>query len=342
MEDQYIYRNELLKKYIFLALITSIFLSPIYYYIGETIVGITLNIFSLAVLYLRYSSKNNASVELNSRLFMLAVFILFFVFFINGSQEFNSTVFLLLYPIASFSIRGPKEGTIWAFVMAIVFAITYSNYPHLYNVYSFVFFIVAYFMVSYLLYYYRFYEFLNFKQINKQLEQEVEERTQELHKLSITDTLTGLYNRLKLDEVLEKEVNRSDRYDLTFGVIILDIDDFKSVNDIYGHQTGDYVLKTIADIIKENVRNTDVVGRWGGEEFMIICPESNKNETLTVAEKIREKIANYHYEVIGEKTASFGSCIYYAKMGLDKAISKADEALYLSKNNGKNTVSFSD
>lgn len=347
MKDQYIYRNELLKKYIFLALITSLMLSPIYYYIDEFTIGITLNIFSLVTIYLRYSSKNNSKFIFHSRMFMLIVFILFFVFFSNGDQVINSTTFLLLYPIASFSIRGPKEGIIWSSIMYMTFILTYVLNPDLYNIYSFIFFIVAYFMVSYLLYYYRYYEFLNFEEINQKLELKVKQRTKELYeknielqKISSTDKLTGINNRLKLDEILESEAKRCDRYDRTLGIIILDIDNFKSVNDTYGHQVGDNVLITIAKIVQDSIRKTDAAGRWGGEEFMIICPECTKDETIHVAQKVRKGISNHKFETVGEKTASFGVSLYYKNMDIDKVVSKADEALYISKHNGKNQVNF--
>lgn len=328
-----------------LALVTSLLLSPIYYTVNEVVIGAALNVFSLMVFLLQFASQDNDFFVRNSRLFMLSVFGLFFVFFSQSDQALNSTPFLLLYPIASFSIRGPKEGMAWAFLVALIFIATYWVHPEAYNLHSFVFFMVAYFMVSYLLYYYRFYEFLNFQEINQNLEREVAQRTlelnqknKELQKISVTDPLTGLYNRLKLDETLAKETARTDRYHHAFGIIVFDVDDFKSVNDGYGHQVGDTLLKAIAKIAEQCVRSTDVVGRWGGEEFMIICPETTLADTLAIAEKLRRRISDCRFEEVGQKTASFGVGLYQKNHVLATVIARLDEALYQAKNSGKNRV----
>lgn len=132
---------------------------------------------------------------------------------------------------------------------------------------------------------------------NEDLEKEVKKRTKEIDKknrlleeLAIRDKLTKLYNRNKLDEVLIDELNRANRYEHTFGVILVDIDNFKNVNDTYGHQMGDKVLQEFANILQSNSRKTDTVGRWGGEEFLIICSETEFDGILTQAEKLKEKL----------------------------------------------------
>ena len=177
------------------------------------------------------------------------------------------------------------------------------------------------------------------------LETKVKERTLELYKineelklLSVTDKLTGLYNRMKLDVVIEEEVNRANRYDQKFGLIIIDIDFFKSVNDTYGHQVGDTVLVEFASILKESVRKTDIVGRWGGEEFIVISIESSLESTLKLANKIRENIEQFQFSIVKHKTASFGVSSYKRNEKIEETINRADKALYLAKESGRNQV----
>lgn len=160
-----------------------------------------------------------------------------------------------------------------------------------------------------------------------------------VEKLSITDALTGIYNRLKLDSVLSYELSQSKRYKSDLSVIILDIDNFKSVNDNYGHQTGDSVLKEVSNIVKENSRTSDTIGRWGGEEFLIILPKTSLKEACKVAEKLRNIIELYDFTTVGYKTCSFGvSSVEEETQSEQKLIEKADKALYRAKEKGKNRV----
>ena len=156
--------------------------------------------------------------------------------------------------------------------------------------------------------------------------------------LSITDKLTGLFNRLKLDESLNDEFNRSNRFKRSFGIIIIDIDYFKRINDTYGHQVGDQVLIQFANILKENIRKIDILWRWGGEEFMIICPETDFQGTIKLAQSLREIISKYDFPTIGNFSASFGVSIYDGEGNIDNVIARADSALYQAKENGKNRV----
>jgi len=169
---------------------------------------------------------------------------------------------------------------------------------------------------------------------------ELEEKNQMLENLSVTDQLTGLYNRLKLDAVLEEEFQRSKRYGNVFGVIMTDIDHFKRVNDTYGHQAGDMVLTGFAALLKNNVRTVDTVGRWGGEEFLIICPETDRDGLVHVAENLRRVIADHTFETVEQITASFGATLYGGQPTVDAMVSRADEALYVSKENGRNKVTL--
>lgn len=174
----------------------------------------------------------------------------------------------------------------------------------------------------------------------KIINKELDEKNILLEKLSITDNLTKLYNRNKLDEELLNKANFANRDSSPFGVIIIDIDYFKSVNDTYGHQMGDIVLKEFADILKLNSRKTDTVGRWGGEEFLIICCNNNLQGMLTFANNLKEKISCYPFSLGEQKTASFGVSLYKKDESIDLMIKRADDALYNAKENGRNRVEY--
>lgn len=177
--------------------------------------------------------------------------------------------------------------------------------------------------------------------LNKELAKTHEDLARQslaLKKLSITDGLTGLYNRIKLEEVLEKECLRSSRSGHSPAIIMLDVDRFKEINDANGHHAGDQVLRELAGILRDNVRSIDIVGRWGGEEFLLICPETDLVGAQTLAEKLRRMIADYSFSEINRCTCSFGiaSCSTDERAG--NAVIRADQAMYQAKENGRNTV----
>lgn len=159
-----------------------------------------------------------------------------------------------------------------------------------------------------------------------------------LEKLSRIDTLTEINNRLKLDEILEEQEKFTARYKSTCGVILLDIDDFKKVNDTYGHLTGDEVLKEFAIILKNSIRESDTVGRWGGEEFLIICPNTPLENLKILAENLRENIQMTTFSKGLHISSSFGLSSIDNTKNSDKALDEVDKALYLAKSKGKNRV----
>lgn len=127
-----------------------------------------------------------------------------------------------------------------------------------------------------------------------------------IEKFSHTDYLTQICNRSKLDDFLINLFSSYERYGRIFSIILIDIDNFKVVNDTHGHIVGDYVLKEIADVLNENIRESDIIGRWGGEEFLIICPETTLEGSFALANYLKEKIQNHNFENVNNQTASFG------------------------------------
>jgi diguanylate cyclase (GGDEF)-like protein/PAS domain S-box-containing protein len=163
-------------------------------------------------------------------------------------------------------------------------------------------------------------------------------KEEEIKRLATMDTLTGAFNRQNFNEMIEREIERVKRYNHCLSLILYDIDHFKEVNDRYGHIAGDYVLKTISDIVKENIRKIDYFVRWGGEEFIILSSETQLDEAYALAERIGEAIASYKFDNIGRVTVSFGVTEF--KEGDTEAIfiKRADDAMYNAKKKGRNRV----
>ncbi len=160
----------------------------------------------------------------------------------------------------------------------------------------------------------------------------------ELERLSITDKLTGVFNRVKLDDVLETELKRSVRFRQPLSVIMLDIDHFKQVNDTHGHQAGDMILSEMAGLLRANTRETDILGRWGGEEFMIICPQTDINGSKTLATNLCRIIEQHIFPIVHHKTASFGVTVNQPGDQAENLVARADAGLYAAKHAGRNQV----
>ncbi len=156
--------------------------------------------------------------------------------------------------------------------------------------------------------------------------------------ISQTDKLTQIYNRVKLDASLEIEFNRFQRYKDIFSIILIDIDHFKSVNDNYGHQVGDSVLIQLSKLLKEHCRRTDIVGRWGGEEFMIICPDTDIKGSTLLAEHLRKQVDEFEFNVVKHKTISVGVAEIYNSDNIETLLKRVDDNLYEAKNSGRNKV----
>jgi diguanylate cyclase (GGDEF)-like protein/PAS domain S-box-containing protein len=159
-----------------------------------------------------------------------------------------------------------------------------------------------------------------------------------LKRMATTDNLTGIYNRHKFEEMFEIEIDRVLRYESPLSMIMFDIDYFKKVNDTYGHDVGDYVLKSIVDVVKKMIRNIDIFVRWGGEEFIILCPQTDSLSAAVLAEKLRGAIEKTTLEKVGNITCSFGVTSYLKQESKNSFIKRFDSALYRAKDEGRNRV----
>lgn len=169
---------------------------------------------------------------------------------------------------------------------------------------------------------------------------ELKRLNKELQELSICDTLTGLFNRRKFNEILFYEINRYKRTQQSFGIILIDIDFFKKLNDTYGHITGDEVLVNTATLLKNSVRKIDKVTRWGGEEFLIICPETNLEGILHLAESIRILVEQHKFHIARKITISLGIAVIQEDDTAESIVDRADKYLYKAKKSGRNRVVY--
>lgn len=168
--------------------------------------------------------------------------------------------------------------------------------------------------------------------------------SEKMNTMIIREGLTGLFNKAYIRQRLEEEFYRAKRYHHELSLMMIDLDNFKALNDRFGHSAGDHLLRYFSQLIIETIRPSDIAARFGGEEFLIILPETNEEEAEVLAERLRQRISIYPFRVDSRKedilfTISVGVTSYpdYGESS-DELITLADEALYLAKKNGKNKV----
>lgn len=170
---------------------------------------------------------------------------------------------------------------------------------------------------------------------------ELQENQSRIHRLMLTDPLTGVANRRHLDQKLQEELNRAQRYQQGLAIIMTDIDDFKHINDHYGHPVGDQVIQLFAGMIQKDIRNSDFVARIGGEEFIILLPNSTAEDARQLAERIRTRFYEQPLDILDEPlSASFGVITAQGQEGPQHILVRVDKALYAAKQAGKNCVSL--
>jgi diguanylate cyclase (GGDEF)-like protein len=192
--------------------------------------------------------------------------------------------------------------------------------------------------------------------INYFLEEKVEERTEslldtqkeliedntELARLALTDSVTGLSNRTHMGQILQKEFSRYVRHSQRFGIIMIDIDHFKQINDSYGHDVGDKMLIQLSRRFEKAIRNSDYIARWGGEEFLICCTTISEQDLYPIAENIRRIIADSIFDIDEKITISQGCALIQPNENINELIKRADVALYAAKDNGRNQTIVSE
>lgn len=173
------------------------------------------------------------------------------------------------------------------------------------------------------------------RDISKRVEKEAE-----LKRLATTDMLTGLINRARFDYLIKHEIGRLNRYIRPFSLIMLDVDYFKSINDSLGHDAGDQVLAALSKLLEENLREADYCARWGGEEFIILAPETTLAKAVKLADKVRHRIRCSHFPGVGRVTVSMGVVEVIPHESQKSVMKRVDNALYRAKEKGRDRVEF--
>lgn len=170
------------------------------------------------------------------------------------------------------------------------------------------------------------------------LNDQLADANKNLEKLASFDDLTGIFNRRRMEDRLESELKEAQRYKKRFGILLFDLDKFKTVNDTYGHNIGDQILQRTCDAVSETLRDTDKFGRWGGEEFLIIAPETGMPELMQLGERVRAAVEQMHHEGLPPVTISIGIAEFQNDKRWDHMIDRADKAMYRAKESGRNQV----
>ena len=317
-------------------------------------VDFSFSLFGISLLYL-LRKRTDMIDEISSSLLFLG-YILFTALFVFSDHNTRLETYFLLIA-SSFFIKGVRVGFYWLLTVVVTVSIIHfggvieTNYSN-FAIISFFIYLIIILSIFNLYEKIKIAQSENLLNLNADLEKLVIQRTEELErtnnellkekselqKLSSRDSLTGLFNRFKLEESFEYEQKQLNRYETGLSIIMMDLDDFKLVNDTYGHNVGDMFLKEIAEILITSFRDVDTVGRWGGEEFLILLPKTNLEDTKTIAEEVRRKIELYKFNEIGNRTASFGVATHINNESLSSLLNRADKALYMAKKNGRNRV----
>jgi diguanylate cyclase (GGDEF)-like protein len=272
---------------------------------------------------------------------LLFVFLVVFSYF-AGNQSFG-LIWTICYPLFVIPILGLRNGMIMVCLFySIIIPMAYLGIGEwdygFWDIKGLVRFTIATLGVVYTTCFFELSANSAYKTI-----QEIREKEKAhliaLEKLSVTDQLTGLRNRRYFDDHFAIERKRAKRYNKALSLIMIDIDNFKKINDAYGHQVGDSVLQAFSNLLQENVRPSDTISRWGGEEFIILLPSTSPENAIVVAQKIQSAVNLYHFSEVGNLTASFGVSNVEPNSNSNRdSVNQADQALYEAKKQGRNRV----
>ncbi|MFA5341590.1 MAG: diguanylate cyclase [Clostridia bacterium] len=262
----------------------------------------------------------------------------FFAVFMFRNGMLSLSVLLLVFYIASLTcVKNPYYAGLAFFFSIIVLSIYIDLFVIDFSIWYGEFLIA--FVFTFLLY------VGNIMNYNRHLklfikEKEITELSKKLKIMSQTDDLTGVYNRRKITEVIEDYIKISKKYNKSFCIAIIDIDHFKNINDEYGHNTGDDILYYFTSNLKFLIKSTDILSRWGGDEFIMLMPNISQQEAYDLLEYLRQETEKYDFPKMGKVTFSAGICDYCGEEEMKILISKADTALYVSKKDGRNRVTI--
>ena len=317
-----------------------------YFFYSPILAYLELNFALVSMLLLYGSTSGKTEYTISSRAFLVAMSLPIYWNLLYSESYVESTILFVFLPLLTIILRPLKEVFIFATIFGGSFlyinlsgmsSVSYT-YMELFKLIS-VQFLVSFFVAIYV------HINKNFQEIITTQSQKLQETNSKLEKLykekeieASTDFLTSLKNRTMLMQRLEHLFARYKRHKETFSLIIFDIDNFKDVNDTYGHTKGDDILKEVAKVALENIREVDMAARYGGEEFVILLPQTDSEHAMLVAERTRKSMAE-KVKIEGKSvTASFGVVEIEEDMRIQDIIHLGDLALYRAKETGRNRV----
>ncbi len=279
-----------------------------------------------------------------------------------GGEGGSKSLWINVFPLIAFFLFGNKEGVFWSGLIFLIVTILFwmpfkLNLTYAYDGQFKIRFLTVYLIISAVTYWFEYYRHHYYQDLdakNRILRQEKERLKQEIGRRSVledelkqlanTDSLTGVMNRRHFWDVAARELDRHRRYDHNLALLIMDIDNFKQINDKFGHPTGDKVIQMLARRCLKNIRNADYIARIGGEEFAILLVETDPNQVFSISERLRKMLAEKAVAANKEDvqfTVSIGVATNDPKDStVDQLFQRADEALYTAKNGGRNRVEF--
>jgi diguanylate cyclase (GGDEF)-like protein len=324
--------------YCILALGFLIYFAVDGYLAGQKEHARLLVIFSFLVLicYLYLQVSDYTRVTKNTMAFLLGV--LCFSLFYTGGIDGTGPLWYSVFPLFAFFVQ-----RLWAGLLSVLVLLAATLFllwhpvlgfdPSMYTESFRERFISVYIVISIMAFLYAY--------LRTDVELDMDYIQEKLRDIANLDELTGLPNRRNMRDILAQEINRIIRGTATFSLVFADIDNFKAINDLYGHDCGDAVLKSVPNVMDQVLRKQDVCARWGGEEFLILLPETNLAGAEAVAERLRATFHQYQFGYDGKTiplTASFGVSEFSAHEPLDGCLKRVDKNLYAAKIGGGNKV----
>ncbi|WP_319523477.1 diguanylate cyclase [Breoghania sp.] len=324
--------------YSFVGIIQFLLFATFFLLAGRLFHGLALVFFALFLIlsyaYLRVSGNHRRYFDMV--IYMMALFCLYMVCL--GGAHSSGPLWTFFVPLLASYLQGLRKGAITIIALMLMILVIFygpwstlgiAQYPNIFKVR----FIGALIMVCLMAFTYEY--------SRKLAHQELVVLSEKLEQAAKTDELTGLSNRRDMKEKLRYEANRSARSQRPFCLLLADIDDFKRINDDHGHDAGDLVLQALSGRMTVSLRKQDGIARWGGEEFLILLPESGMEEGRTIAERLLKAIAGQPFRIQDKSlqlSLSIGLARFDPGSDLEKTITRADQALYRAKHKGKKRV----
>ena len=303
----------------------------------SSVLLITSALFFITLIIIKYcSAEKSSAYAFNLSQIILIPLMLYLIY--SGGYNNTGPLWIYLLPPIIFFFGGLRKGilNLTVFVLIASLLLFYPNEQLLLTKYNDVFksrLLYSFICISTVFAFYEYARQVSYKSLCRLMTQ-LEEQARE-------DTLSGLQNRRGMLEKINYEYKRVKRNNEHMTMMMCDVDNFKKINDDFGHDTGDYIIKDLARIFTESIRETDVIGRWGGEEFLFMLPQTTEQQAYIVAEKLRKMIATTkftHQQQTLELTVSIGIYEFCLGDSIDEAISSADSYLYQAKNLGRNVT----